>query len=418
MTILGRFAFWPSRPHRSDADGEGAIGRRRSYVAEMVSRRPGAALAALVCLAVMIIAALPVSRLRLSLSFSRPLPASDEVRKGVAALDGSFPAGIINPTEVLVQGPGVTQQSNELAQLQREFERQPGVANVLGPAQNPLQQARGVFLAADQNTARIVVIFDSDPLSATAVDDMRRIEDRSAQLVRRAGLHNVNLAYTGNTAIASDVARITLHNLLIILLAAFAVELVILAFYLRALVAPLFLLVCSAITVASALGLTVLVFQVVIGVSGLTFYVPFAAAVLLLALGADYNVFGIGSVWHQARHLPLPEAIRRVLPRTARAISTAGITLAASFALIALVPILTFAELGFALAVGLLIDTFLVRSILTPSLLTLFGPVSGWPGRTLRGRRDETGPIPVDSDAQQAMPAAGGGVRREPVRRQ
>ena len=97
---------------------------------------------------------------------------------------------------------------------------------------------------------------------------------------------------------------------MIILLAAFAVEFLILAFYLRALVAPLFLLLCSAITVASALGLTVLVFQTLIGVSGLTFWVPFAAAVLLLALGADYNVFGIGSVWHQARHVGLPEAIR------------------------------------------------------------------------------------------------------------
>jgi RND superfamily putative drug exporter len=126
-----------------------------------------------------------------------------------------------------------------------------------------------------------------------------------------------------------------------------------------------------------------------LGVSGLTFYVPFAAAVLLVALGADYNVFGIGSVWHQARSVPIPEAIRRVLPRTARAISTAGVTLAASFALVALVPILTFAELGFALAVGLLIDTFLVRAILTPSLLTLIGRASGWPGHALRGRRGE-----------------------------
>jgi RND superfamily putative drug exporter len=65
------------------------------------------------------------------------------------------------------------------------------------------------------------------------------------------------------------------------------------------------------------------------------------------------------------------------------------VTLAASFALVALVPILTFAELGFALAVGLLIDTFLVRAILTPSLLTLIGRASGWPGHALRGRRDE-----------------------------
>jgi RND superfamily putative drug exporter len=330
-------------------------------------------------------------------------------------LSGSFPPGIVNPTEILLEGPGVTNQRAGIAKLQKELEGQPGVATVLGPAQNPLQQARGVFLSEDGNTARVVVVLDSDPLGANAVDDLRRIEDRGPGLARAAGLHNVRLAYTGNTAIASDVARITMRNLAIILLAAFAVELLILAVYLRALVAPLFLLLCSAVTVASALGLTVLVFQTAIGVSGLTFWVPFASAVLLLALGADYNVFGIGSVWHQARHVPLPEAIRRVLPRTARAISTAGITLAASFALVALVPILTFAELAFALAVGLLIDTFLVRSLLTPSLLTLFGTASGWPGRALRRRSD--GPVAAGPATQPTPAAAGSAVRPGPARR-
>jgi RND superfamily putative drug exporter len=398
MTILGRFAFWPSRPARLEALADRALGRRRSHLAEFVSRRPGAAVAALACLAVMIIAALPVTRLRLSLSFARPLPASDPVRKGVEALNGVFPQGIVNPTEILLEGPRVTSQRAGIARLQKEITTQPGVATVLGPAQNPLHEARGVFLSQDGSTARVVVVLASDPLGATAVNDLRRIEDRGTAMVRRAGLHDVRLAFTGNTAIASDVARITLHNLVIILLAAFAAELVILALYLRALVAPLYLLLCSAATVASALGLTALVFQTVVGVSGLTFWVPFAAAVLLLALGADYNVFGIGSVWHQARHVPLPEAIRRVLPRTARAISTAGITLAASFALVALVPILTFAELAFALAVGLLIDTFLVRSILTPSLLTLIGPASGWPGHALRGRRDEPAEFDVPAE--------------------
>jgi RND superfamily putative drug exporter len=398
MTILGRFAFWPSRPRELEALADRALNRRRSLLAELVSRRPGAVVAALVCLAVMIIAALPVTRLRLNLSFARPLPASDPVRKGIAALHGSFPQGIVNPTEILLDGPGVTGQRAGIAKLQEEIAAQPGVATVLGPAQNPLREARDVFLAKDGNTARVVVVFDHDPLGANAVDDLRRIENRSSELVRGAGLRDVRLAYTGNTALASDVARLTLHNLVIILLAAFGAELVILALYLRALVAPLYLMLCSAVTVGSALGLTVLVFETGVGVSGLTFWVPFAAAVLLLALGADYNVFGIGSVWHQARHMPLREAIRRVLPRTARAISTAGVTLAASFGLVALVPILTFAELAFALAVGLLIDTFLVRSILTPSLLTLIGRASGWPGHTLHGRRDE--PAEPDQAAQ------------------
>ncbi|PZS27396.1 MAG: MMPL family transporter, partial [Pseudonocardiales bacterium] len=89
----------------------------------------------------------------------------------------------------------------------------------------------------------------------------------------------------------------------------------------------------------------------------------------------------------EARHRPLAEALAVAVPRSTRAITAAGVTLAASFALVALIPLVQFRELAFAMAVGILIDAFVVRSLLVPALISLVGRFSGWPGKRLAGPR-------------------------------
>jgi RND superfamily putative drug exporter len=110
---------------------------------------------------------------------------------------------------------------------------------------------------------------------------------------------------------------------------------------------------------------------------------PIVAVVLLVSLGSDYNIFLVGRIWDEARHMPLPDAIVRGATGAAHAISAAGIVLAASFAALALVPIRSFQQLAFILAAGLLIDAFLVRTVLAPAVIALVGERSGWPGRRL-----------------------------------
>ena len=150
------------------------------------------------------------------------------------------------------------------------------------------------------------------------------------------------------------------------------VNLALLAVFLRAVWAPLYLLAASALALAAALGATTFVMQRLLDHENLTYYVPFAAGVLLLSLGSDYNVFVVGKIWQEARERPLRDAIVQVAPRASSTITTAGLTLAGSFALLALIPVRPMRELAFAMAVGILLDTFIVRSILVPSLLALF----------------------------------------------
>ena len=108
---------------------------------------------------------------------------------------------------------------------------------------------------------------------------------------------------------------------------------------------------------------------------------PLAVGVLLLSFGSDYNLFVVGRIWQESRFESVEQAIRRVAPRTSRAVSVAGLALAGSFAALAIVPLKPFYEFAFAMSVGVLIDTFVVRSYLIPAMLALFGRVVWWPSR-------------------------------------
>ena len=173
-----------------------------------------------------------------------------------------------------------------------------------------------------------------------------------------------------------DLARVAVVAIL--------VNLLLLALFMRALVAPLYLVASSILGLLATLGLSTLFFQRVLGQDDLTYYVPFAAAVLLVALGSDYNVFVAGRIWDEARRMRLREAIAVAAPQAARAVTVAGLALAASFALLAIVPLRSFREFAFVMAVGVLIDTFVVRTLLVPALTSLFGERAWWPGRRVR----------------------------------
>jgi RND superfamily putative drug exporter len=383
MAIFGRWLFLPWDPARWAAKLNRRTTRRAGLLVRIVVNRAGAAVAALLAVGVLVAAAAPIVTMRLDASFTGPVPKDDPVREGADLLDTSGVGGITAPTEILVEGPGITTEREALDALQAAISDQPGVARVLGPAQNPLPEEYGVVLSRDGTAARYIVVFPGDPLGGKSIEDLEALAAELPALADAAGLHDAAISVTGQTAIAAELAAITRQNLLITVLVAFGIELLILIVYLRAFLAPLLLLSCSALGVVAALGLTVLVFQDIGGATGLTFYVVFATSVLLLALGSDYNVFTVGAIWREARRHPLGRAIARAMPASARAVSAAGLILAATFAMVAIIPLDTFRQLAFTMAVGLLLDTFIVRPVLTPAVLTLLGRWAGWPGRRI-----------------------------------
>jgi RND superfamily putative drug exporter len=390
MTILGwrMFTVLPVRGSQARNGFLRAAPRRKHRLLALLTMRPTALLVALAVGGGLALAAVPLTHARLDLSFVAALPRDDSVAEGADLLALAGLRGISAPTEILVEKPGIVADRVDLARLQVALATQPGVARVIGPAELPTKQPRGLLLSESGNAARYLLIYDSDPLGAQAIGYVRQLEESLPDVVARSGLADAEVSVAGQTLFASTVAQLTRRSIEVTVLVALVIELVILVLYLRALVAPVVLLLASALSVAAALGLTTFLFQDVLGQQGLTFYAPFAAAVLLIALGADYTVFSVGSIWEAASRKPLAEAIMDALPRTSRAITTAGVILAATFALVAIIPLATFRQIAFAVTVGLMIDTLIVRPILTPALLTLLGPRASWPSpRITRGER-------------------------------
>jgi putative drug exporter of the RND superfamily len=359
----------------------------RLFVARVAASPPVALVIAVLAIGALGFAASNVANMKLGLTFIASLPAHDEVRVASDAAQKGFAPGILAPTEVDLAQAGVGAKRPQLARLQALIARQPGVAAVLGPSQQ-LPGAPPVTIARDGNAARYAVVLDKDPLGAPAVDRFRALRDDMPALVQRAGLGpGVTLSFGGETALADDTITRVLDDLKRVSVVAIAVNILLLVLFMRALVAPLYLVASSVLGLLASLGLTTFLFMQVLGNDDLTYYVPFAGAVLLVALGSDYNVFVAGRIWEEARRYRLREAIAVAMPAAARAVTAAGLALAASFALLAIVPLRSFREFAFVMTVGVLVDTFVVRSLLVPALTSLFGEVAWWPGRRIKPAR-------------------------------
>jgi RND superfamily putative drug exporter len=320
----------------------------------------------------------------------RGLPEASEPRQGYDAAAAGIGPGVLGPTMLVLEGQGVAKREAELASFQTDLEGDCQIVGVLGPADQPLPSRAGVMLAPSGNAARYVLALDGDPDGAAATESLSELEDELPAMLERSGLRGVRTGITGDTTIASELSEDTTTAFERVAPAALVVLLLLLWLLLRSWAAPLYLVGSSLLVVAAALGITVYVFQDLLGYGELAFFVPVASAILLLALGADYNVFLISRIWQEAEDQELRPAIRTAGIRAGRAITVAGFILALSFAAVALIPIQGFREIAFALCVGLLLDTLIARTLLVPALVAIFG----------RGKRANRGP----TDNQLATP--------------
>jgi RND superfamily putative drug exporter len=448
--IFGTALFWPG-PHwyrkarkaarravRAQAQGRAPAPEPRSpwkvreAIARFAATKPVALLIAAACVLALLGTALAATGVRLGAPLVTALPSDSQPARAQAAAGKGFAVGIVSPTDVLILGKGVAHDTAGLDRLQAILARQPGVAGVIGPATMTalLRQATAVspmashipnpMLAKSGNAARFGIVPGTDPLGPAAVGDIQALERNLPGFISSAGIPGARVAVGGETAAVGEAISSLMSSLAELALVMLAITFVLLAIFLRALLAPLYLLVASVLALLATLGVTVLVFQDRIGYDGLVYYVPFTVAVLLISLGADYNVFVVGRIWEEARRRPLRDAIAVAGTQASRAITVAGIALAASFALLALIPLQQFREVAVAMAAGIIIDAVIVRSLLVPALVALFGKVGMWPGKPLRGssRRRLPGDaerrrLPGALRAGTGSPTAGAGPARD-----
>jgi putative drug exporter of the RND superfamily len=361
FALFGRALFWPRGLAGTPGD--------RSRLPRLAANRPVAVAAATT--AGLVLCATGLFHLRTGNDLFAALPPTSEPRQGFEAAAHAFAPGIVGPTTVLVEAPGLS--NTALKRFGRVLEQNRRVAGVVGAANLPPDFEDGVFRTAD--AARFIVVLEDTPLGSGAIRALDRIRASSPEILRRAGLAGANVSFGGDTALSAEVVAGTTDSLFHVAPVALAAVYALLVLLLRRWVIPLLLLFAGALSVAAALGLTAYVFLEVLGQGELTFFVPFAAAVLLLALGCDYSALIAKQINDEAARRPLREAVVEGGARATTAISAAGVILALSFAALFLIPVRSFDQFAFTMTAGLLIDTFLVRSLLIPSLIALEGDI-------------------------------------------
>jgi RND superfamily putative drug exporter len=398
LSLIGDWVFWPRAGLAAEGRGpDGPLGGLRARLRtgrQRLLRLPVRRPALVVALTVLPLLGLSAALLNLQPANTviSGLPVDSPPKQAYRLAAEDFPAGAISPTMILVEEPGIAAKRAELRKLERLIVNRRNFEEVIGPGRLREPAELGAVVSPTGDAVRYLAIFDLNPFGARALRTVGRLRDDLDSMTANAGLPDARASLAGDTAISEETVRKTRGDLARIVPVATLAVFLILAVFLRALVAPVYLVAASLLALGASLGLTVLIFQELEGYGELTFYVPFAGTVLLVALGSDYNIYLVGRVWAEARERPLRQAVAVAGARATSAITVAGIVLALSFAMLALVPLRPFRELAFLLSAGLLIDAFVVRALLAPALITLVGERSGWPGRRLR-RRAATGSL-------------------------
>jgi RND superfamily putative drug exporter len=225
-------------------------------------------------------------------------------------------------------------------------------------------------------------------ITATLEDAADSAEAKATVVILREKLDAVSTdaLVGGFTAVNEDIAEANARDNRIIIPTVLVITFLILAVLLRSLLAPFMLISTVVLSFAATLGACQLVFKYVFGFPGADTGFPLFAFVFLVALGIDYNIFLMTRVREESKKLGTRAGTLKALTVTGGVITSAGVVLAATFAVLGLLPLVFLAELGFAVAFGVLLDTILVRSILVPSLTIGIGKKVWWPSMLMNGK--------------------------------
>jgi putative drug exporter of the RND superfamily len=359
LALLGRRAFWPRVPREGDAT-EHRVWRRVADRVAAAPRRSAVLVAAF--LAVLALGCLLYSpRFSFTEDFLKDMPS----KQGYALLERHFPKGALAPTTVLIKAP----------EAPPEF--------VTGMITGALNEAPGVAAAFPTGTAddgRLLsfqVILEGDPYSKEAlrqIDDLREVARETAAAGGGTALVG------GPTAIQADTWALSNRDTLVVAAIALVVVGVILMVLLRAVVAPLYLLLTNVLSYLAALGLTIVITEVLLGWERISYRIPLYMFIFLVALGSDYNIFITTRIRGEALLHGLRDGTVKAVTATGGVLTSAGLILAGTFLILLSQPVKDLAEISIGVALGVLIDTFLVRTALVPGLTLWVGPNAGWPG--------------------------------------
>jgi len=393
LTIFGRRGFWPRRsvvqydPEHA-ADVHRGAWRR---FGDRVLQRPGLAL--ITTSVIFIAGAFGLLAYKVDYSTTSFFKHSVEAVEGFDVLRSAFPAGTLAPTTVLVESGGSPVTPTDVNEVEERLRDVNGVASV-SEARIPdpaSPEGSKPLVSTNGQIAEVDVVLSKDPLNKQGLEIVPRMRDAVANLP--GGL---TALVGGTSAINFDVDEANQRDMEIIVPLALLVMAVILAILLQALVAPLVLLASVILSFACTLGISILIIREIVGDAGFDSAIPLFAFIFLVALGIDYTIFLMARVREEARRHGTREGMLRALSATGPVITSAGVILAGTFSVLMTLPVNFTFDLGLMVALGILLDTFIVRTIMVPAAVEVIGDKVWWPSTARAGGRlrEETGEHP------------------------
>ncbi|WP_424447467.1 MMPL family transporter [Microbacterium arborescens] len=397
LALFGRAAFWPFIPRTGAIDlpddPRQPVSGLWPRQARFVARRARTVWIA----STVVLLAGTAGVLQLN---ANGVPSSDlvlgasEARDGQVALAEHFPAGSGSPASIIVP-------EDRLADALTVLDENPGISSVAavsadsptGQVSVTLEDGEPVFAVAGPPgaPAPAPTVSQGDVLlSATLTDpaDSLAAEQTVRDLRATFDQDVPDVLVGGTTATDVDTNDTSIRDRTVIIPVILVVILVILMLLLRSVLAPVLLILSTILSFGTALGVSALVFNHVFDFPGGDPAVPLYGFVFLVALGVDYNIFLMSRVREETLQHGTRRGIARGLVATGGVITSAGLVLAATFAALGVIPILFLAQIAFIVAFGVLLDTFVVRSLLVPALAHDIGAAIWWPSKLWRRERD------------------------------
>jgi RND superfamily putative drug exporter len=357
LVLFGRWIFWPRIPRFDDVDSQ--LTGTWAKVGNLVERRPRRAWV-VTGLLLVVLAAFSTTLKTDGLSTSESFTGNPESVVGQKLLLNHFPGGEGDPTKVILK--------NEL------------IPAVLAK----LRGVEGVTAVAPEANATGVIVKDGLSIlnvTLSTAPDSRESRDRIPAIREAVKSIDESILVGGTTAVFFDTDVAARHDNRTVIPVVLLLITLILGLLLRSIVSAVLLLGTVVLSYFATLGVCALVFNHIFGFAGADASFPLFAFIFLVALGIDYNIFLMTRVREESGKMGTRKGVIKGLTVTGSVITSAGIVLAATFGVLGILPLVFLAELGFAVAFGVLLDTIIVRSILVPALVHEIGPKVWWPSK-------------------------------------
>ena len=355
FTLFGRKAFWPKVPKYGEAKEvkHGIWGP----IAKFVVNRPGIS-GGIVAL-LMVITSLNVFNLNYEFDTVKSFPKDLPSRVGYEIVESNFDKGELAPSTVLVEADEALTEQN-IADIKAAIEAQNGIANV---------RMQGV--TDDSLAVKFSVALNLNPYSVEAIELISSFRGELENILADADVSG-EAHVAGVTAKLVDERDVNNSDIVKIVILETILILVLLLLLTRSWKMPIYMMATILVSYLSALGLGIFLVDVLFGYDAISTRVPVYAFIFLVALGIDYNIILVSRFIEERKRTSVKEALEIAIRNTGGVISSAGVILAATFAALTTMPISDLFIFGFMVAVGILIDTFLVRGMLLPALILFF----------------------------------------------